>query len=285
MSDEITTQIQTPETQAAPADAEPPAGAAPPAAEAAPPPPEPPAGEMELRKLARERAAIQRQRDELGARQREIEEMRKQHSDVEELRALMARDPYAAAERMGLDYKKWSSEVLKGQRPAIDPIAPVVEKIGALEKMLQAEREERAKEREEHTRQQRLLGHADAVTKSGRHPLVASHDAAQVGQAIDAVIEDHYRTTGELLDPHGAADILEAKLQADLKRYQAALARTGSPAAAAAPAGSKPAPGTSKPPAGRAPTQRDGASTATEQHLTREERRARAMAQLAGSDD
>jgi len=262
--------------------AEEPADAVEAATDPAPPAPaDPPPDDPHVRKLARERSELRRERDALESQRRELESLRSQTADLAALRELVARDPEAAAERLGLDYEKWTRAILDGKRAAPDPIAPVRGELEQIKADLKAQREELARERAEAQQARVEMAHAGAVRAAAdRFPGLLTHDDADIGRAIAAVIASR---PDEYLDTAGAAGILEKKLQSDYQRLHRAYGGKPSPKPRTAPPPT-PETGTARTDAlgdaGRPLTQSDTATTRPSRPLTREERVRRAYAAI-----
>lgn len=254
---------------------------------------EPAAQTDEPDNVARAFVALKRQKSKIAKAERELERRAQQvaadAAHYQRIKDLYAQDPYAAAQELGLNFRRIAEHVAK--ETEADPRDAELRATKAALEAVQAEVQAIKQEREtlsarQADQEETTLLRERVAASAEEYPYLNAYGAERAAEAVRTAFYAHLERTGEQLDVAGLLDEYEESLRADYER----LARINPPAAAAqavAPARRNGAVQSAKTVARDAPaalSNRTAAQRASgDRPMTREERLQRAAAMLKSS--
>ena len=161
-------------------------------------------------KIAKVVAQVKKKEQELTAKERKLADREAKTKGYENFKQMIEDDPLAAIESYGINKEKLFEKILKsGELPTVD------EKIAKLEAELQAERDERAKDKQELEQQKADRAISEFKTKIKDYADTKKETELKVttalGQtsAIYDVIEQNFTATGNIMTIEDAGKLVE----------------------------------------------------------------------------
>lgn len=200
-------------------------------------------------RLARREAQMRQQEQRLNEQRRYQEEQQKRLEHLLRVAEDLERDPASVVEKLGVDPEKlYMSELERQRAQEADRVARIERKIEEQERIIQEQRQQF----ELRQKTQRWESDFKSVFDKDEYALVKAWDPQ--GNLVRDLVADRMRSTGRLMRPESAMEILRDQITDRIKQLGFDPTTRGAKAAEAAPA-----PRTRQKPQ-TVPTDRGGAS-------------------------